>query len=47
MLFFSNFDQLAQSSQTNYGYVPPAKDQKQQEGEKLGLVSQDATLNNL
>ncbi|NJL50978.1 MAG: DUF928 domain-containing protein [Hydrococcus sp. SU_1_0] len=35
-MFFSNFDQLAQSSQTNYGYVPPAKDQKQQEATASG-----------
>jgi hypothetical protein len=35
-LFFSNFDKLAQSSQTNHGYVPPAKDQKQQKATASG-----------
>ena len=36
LLFFSNFFQLAQSSQTNYGYVPPAKDRKQQKATASG-----------
>jgi hypothetical protein len=36
ILFFSNFDKLAQSSQTNHGYVPPAKDQKQQKATASG-----------
>jgi hypothetical protein len=36
LLFFSNFDKLAQSSQTNHGYVPPAKDQKQQKATASG-----------
>lgn len=36
LLFFSNFSELAQSSQTNYGYVPPAKDQKQQKATTSG-----------
>lgn len=33
---FSNFNELAQSSQANQGYVPPAKDQKQQEATASG-----------
>lgn len=36
LLFFNSFSQLAQSSQANRGYVPPAKDRKQQEATASG-----------